>query len=108
MNKNIDFVKDINERYGTLEYDLDKKLRVIECEETKFKEFNDAYRSQYEANEFDACPNSLEAAKKRNLKIIEDLEKAKARLRSRIIYSPLEQILAKAQKKYLESLEIFV
>ena len=42
-----------------------------ECEEIKFKEFDDAQRSQYETNEFDACPNSLEAAKKRNLKIIE-------------------------------------
>lgn len=42
-----------------------------EFEETKFKEFNDAHRSQYDANEFDACPSSLEAAKKRNLKIIE-------------------------------------
>lgn len=37
----------------------------------KFKELDDAQRSQYETNEFDACPNSLEAAKKRNLKIIE-------------------------------------
>lgn len=29
MNANIDFVKDINERYCSLEYELDKKLKAM-------------------------------------------------------------------------------
>lgn len=29
MNANIDFVKDINERYCSLEYELDKKLKTM-------------------------------------------------------------------------------
>lgn len=29
MNANIDFVRDINERYCSLEYELDKKLKMV-------------------------------------------------------------------------------
>lgn len=28
-NVNIDFIKDINERYGSLEFELDKKLSTM-------------------------------------------------------------------------------
>lgn len=29
MNANIDFIRDINERYCSLEYELDKKLKTM-------------------------------------------------------------------------------
>lgn len=75
------------------------------------------------SNGFETCPSTLEEAKKRNRKIIEvwklrllsgteminllfkqDLEQARAYLRSRVIYSPLEAILEKAQKNYFTAL----
>lgn len=39
-----------------------------------------------------------------NLKTFQDLEMVKARLRSRVVYSPLESILKKAKDNYLAAL----
>lgn len=92
MNANIDFVKDINERYCSLEYELEKRLKTMydlwsfffvikltfflswlifsEAAETKFESLN-ASDGKSITNEFDSCPSSLEEARKRNRKIIQ-------------------------------------
>ncbi|CRK93240.1 CLUMA_CG006784, isoform A [Clunio marinus] len=99
MNANIDFIRDINERYCSLEYELDKNLKKIEADES-ILEANKTSDGRSITNEFDSYPSSLEEARKRNRKILDDLEQARAFLRSRVIYSPLEAILEKAQKNY--------
>ena len=85
-----------------------------------------------ETNELDSYPQTLNEARKRNRKIIEvcckirhihpsrkflwlilfvwfffcqDLEKAKARLRMRVMFSPLDEIHEKAQNNYFAAIQ---
>ncbi|KAG5676546.1 hypothetical protein PVAND_006371 [Polypedilum vanderplanki] len=102
---NIDFIKDINLRYSSLESDLEKKLKAIEADEAKFEDQKISSDGKSETNSIDAYPSTLDEARKRNRKIIEELEVAKARLRSRILFSPLESIIEKAQQNYFAALE---
>ena len=89
------------------------------------EQYNASADANTETNESDSYPATLNEARKRNRKIIEvwckikhihplknfminsicvvfcqDLEKAKARLRMRVMFSPLDEIHEKAQNNY--------
>ncbi|CAG9798462.1 unnamed protein product [Chironomus riparius] len=105
MNAKIDFIEDIHMRYSSLEIDLDKKLKSIEEAETNLDEQFDTSDANTETNELDSYPQTLNEARKRNKKIIEDLEKAKARLRMRVMFSPLDEIHEKAENNYFAAIQ---
>ncbi|KAL7043517.1 hypothetical protein ACKWTF_001549 [Chironomus riparius] len=73
--------------------------------ETNLDEQFDTSDANTETNELDSYPQTLNEARKRNKKIIEDLEKAKARLRMRVMFSPLDEIHEKAENNYFAAIQ---
>jgi hypothetical protein len=70
-------------------------------EEEQLNQANNAIQAERDGPPLNR-PNSLQEAQKRNAAILRELGVAKARLRSRASYSPLEAILQKAVQNYLD------
>ncbi|XP_016969751.1 uncharacterized protein LOC108037639 [Drosophila rhopaloa] len=100
----MDLVKEINDKYLALEAEIDQKLEKVQAEELKLERQNEklAERSIYTP-----APKvlSYEEALLRNTNTLKALEIAKARLRSRSTYSPVEKLLQKALQNYRKELE---
>ncbi|XP_050083033.1 uncharacterized protein LOC126569757 isoform X1 [Anopheles aquasalis] len=98
MTKEIDFVADLNDKYAALEYELDEKLKAVAQAEQQLQSGS----SKLHRKEHPEINHSLETAKQRNFTLLKSLEVAKARLRSRATFSPLETILQKAIGNYVK------
>ncbi|KAH8357051.1 hypothetical protein KR200_008620 [Drosophila serrata] len=121
----MDIIKEINDKYLALEAEIDQKLEKVQIEELKLERQNEKLAES--SNPHPPAPKvlSYEEALLRNsntLKVselhfpIEDpllrycillqaLEIAKARLRSRSTYSPVEKLLQQALENYRKELE---
>ncbi|ALC37929.1 CG13949 [Drosophila busckii] len=100
----MDLIKEINEKYQALEAEIDKKLEKVQTEEQRLERQYEkiAEKSAHAAT----APKQLsyEEALKRNANTLKSLEVAKARLRSRTTYSPVEKILQRALDNYNKEL----
>ncbi|XP_050083034.1 uncharacterized protein LOC126569757 isoform X2 [Anopheles aquasalis] len=83
MTKEIDFVADLNDNAQA-----EQQLQ--------------SGSSKLHRKEHPEINHSLETAKQRNFTLLKSLEVAKARLRSRATFSPLETILQKAIGNYVK------
>ncbi|XP_055548091.1 uncharacterized protein LOC129731801 [Wyeomyia smithii] len=99
MNKEIDYISDINEKYAAMEYELDEKLKSLHHKELVLSQTYDQQTPDKTKMKSDI---TLEAAQLRNFELLKSLEVSKARLRSRATFSPLETILQKAIENYLK------
>ncbi|XP_022222450.2 uncharacterized protein LOC111074114 [Drosophila obscura] len=100
----MDLIKEINEKYMALESEIDQKLEKVQAEELKLE------RQTEKLAKISIHPSppkvlSYEEALLRNTNTLKSLELAKARLRSRITYSPVEKLLQEALDKYRKELE---
>ncbi|XP_017491731.1 PREDICTED: uncharacterized protein LOC108379884 [Rhagoletis zephyria] len=83
----MDVISEINEKYSALEAEIDKRLEKIKADEKKLEKLQEQNGNQTAAQ------------------TTKSLEIAKARLRSRSTFSPVEQILEKAIANYKRDLE---
>ncbi|EDW03462.1 uncharacterized protein LOC6562327 [Drosophila grimshawi] len=99
----MDLIQEINEKYQALEAEIDKKLEKVQAEELKLERQNEKL-----AEKSAAAPSpkvlSYEEALQRNANTLKSLEIAKARLRSRSTYSPVEKLLQRALENYKKEL----
>ncbi|XP_053672689.1 uncharacterized protein LOC128723012 [Anopheles nili] len=102
MAKDINFISDINEKYTSLECDLESKLKmIVKTEQTL--ELKDATKTgETTSCRITSANSSCNSFKQRNFELMKSLEISKARLRSRATFSPLEIILQKAIGNYLK------
>ncbi|XP_037960512.1 uncharacterized protein LOC119689696 [Teleopsis dalmanni] len=101
MNQD-DAIKSILEKYNRAEIEENKKLDAIKKQEKSLEKLNtlqSAYSNSKIKQRLD-CKETIIY----NADIIKSLEMAKARLRSRSVYSPLEPILEKAINNYKKDL----
>ncbi|XP_017046111.1 uncharacterized protein LOC108091431 [Drosophila ficusphila] len=100
----MDLIKEINDKYLALEAEIDLKLEKVQAEELKLERQNEKL---VETSIYTPVPKvlSYEEALLRNTNTLKSLEIAKARLRSRSTYSPVEKILQKALENYRKELE---
>ncbi|EDW65036.1 tropomyosin-1, isoforms 33/34 [Drosophila virilis] len=101
----MDLIKEINEKYQALEAEIDKKLEKVQAEEQKLERQNDKL-AEKSTNAQSPKILSFEEALQRNANTLKSLEIAKARLRSRTTYSPVEKLLQRALENYKNELEI--
>ncbi|KAH8352694.1 hypothetical protein KR084_005730 [Drosophila pseudotakahashii] len=99
----MDLIKEINDKYLALEEEIDQKLEKVQAEELKLERQNEKLADTSTT----AVPRvlSYEEALLRNTNTLKALEIAKARLRSRSTYSPVEKLLQKALQNYRKELE---
>ncbi|KAH8393965.1 hypothetical protein KR215_011302 [Drosophila sulfurigaster] len=99
----MDLIKEINEKYQALEAEIDKKLEKVHAEEAKLERQNERLA---EKSAIVQSPKilSYEEALQRNANTLKSLEIAKARLRSRSTYSPVEKLLECALENYKKEL----
>ncbi|XP_016933803.2 uncharacterized protein [Drosophila suzukii] len=99
----MDLIKEINDKYLALEAEIDQKLEKVQAEELKLERQNEKLAD----TSIIAAPRvlSYEEALLRNTNTLKALEIAKARLRSRSTYSPVEKLLQKALQNYRKELE---
>ncbi|XP_017154513.1 uncharacterized protein LOC108163625 [Drosophila miranda] len=100
----MDLIKEINDKYMALESEIDQKLEKVQAEELKLE------RETEKLAKISIHPPppkvlSYEEALLRNTNTLKSLELAKARLRSRITYSPVEKLLHEALDNYRKELE---
>ncbi|KAH8360987.1 hypothetical protein KR093_006227 [Drosophila rubida] len=100
----MDLIKEINEKYQALEAEIDKKLEKVHAEEAKLERQHDRFA---EKSALMQSPKvlSYEEALQRNANTLKSLEIAKARLRSRSTYSPVEKLLGRSLENYKKELE---
>ncbi|XP_011189161.1 uncharacterized protein LOC105216390 [Zeugodacus cucurbitae] len=99
----MDVIGEINEKYSALEAEIDRRLEKIKADENKLQKLE-----EQRANKTSAQTNkvlSYEESIARNTNLLKSLDIAKARLRSRSTFSPVEQILEKAIANYKRDLE---
>ncbi|XP_016956570.1 uncharacterized protein LOC108029032 [Drosophila biarmipes] len=99
----MDLIKEINDKYLALEAEIDQKLEKVQAEELKLERQNERLADTSGT----AAPRvlSYEEALLRNTNTLKALEIAKARLRSRSTYSPVEKLLQRALQNYRKELE---
>ncbi|XP_017132125.1 uncharacterized protein LOC108149207 [Drosophila elegans] len=100
----MDLIKEINDKYLALEAEIDQKLEKVQAEELKLERQNEKLA---ETSIHTPAPKvlSYEDALLRNTNTLKALEIAKARLRSRSTYSPVEKLLQEALQNYRKELE---
>ncbi|XP_017075210.1 uncharacterized protein LOC108110623 [Drosophila eugracilis] len=100
----MDLIKEINDKYLALEAEIDQKLEKVQAEELKLERQNEKL---VETSIYTPAPRvlSYEEALLRNTNTLKALEIAKARLRSRSTYSPVEKLLQQALHNYKKELE---
>ncbi|EDW87192.1 uncharacterized protein LOC6526358 [Drosophila yakuba] len=100
----MDLIKEINDKYMALEAEIDQKLEKVQAEELKLERQNEQLA---ETSICAPAPKvlSYEEALLRNTNTLKALEIAKARLRSRSTYSPVEKLLQQALHNYRKELE---
>nr|NP_001259848.1 uncharacterized protein Dmel_CG13949, isoform B [Drosophila melanogaster]NP_001259849.1 uncharacterized protein Dmel_CG13949, isoform C [Drosophila melanogaster]NP_608552.1 uncharacterized protein Dmel_CG13949, isoform A [Drosophila melanogaster]AAF51444.1 uncharacterized protein Dmel_CG13949, isoform A [Drosophila melanogaster]AGB92385.1 uncharacterized protein Dmel_CG13949, isoform B [Drosophila melanogaster]AGB92386.1 uncharacterized protein Dmel_CG13949, isoform C [Drosophila melanogast len=100
----MDLIKEINDKYMALEAEIDQKLEKVQAEELKLERQNEQLA---ESSICAPAPKvlSYEEALLRNTNTLKALEIAKARLRSRSTYSPVEKLLQQALQNYRRELE---
>ncbi|KAH8412223.1 hypothetical protein KR009_000544 [Drosophila setifemur] len=100
----MDLIKEINDKYLALEAEIDQKLEKVQAEELKLERQNERLA---ETSLHPPAPKvlSYEEALLRNTNTLKALEIAKARLRSRSTYSPVEKLLQQALQNYRKELE---
>ncbi|XP_067625949.1 uncharacterized protein [Eurosta solidaginis] len=100
----MDVIGEINEKYSALEAEIDSRLEKIKTEEKKLEKLQEqrSNKSSSQTNKVLSYEESLT----RNTNLLKSLEIAKARLRSRSTFSPVEQILEKAIANYKRDLEM--
>uniref|UniRef100_A0A1B0FEQ3 Uncharacterized protein n=1 Tax=Glossina morsitans morsitans TaxID=37546 RepID=A0A1B0FEQ3_GLOMM len=91
----MDIIKEIHSKYSALESEVDNQLDIIKREENKLAKQN-ARSLEKSSTRQTVKILSYEEALARNNNLLKSLEIAKARLRSRSTYSPVEGILRKA------------
>ncbi|KAH8409491.1 hypothetical protein KR222_007243 [Zaprionus bogoriensis] len=101
----MDLIKEINEKYQALEAEIDKKLEKVQAEELKLELENERLTEKSAAAQLPKVL-SYEEALQRNANTLKSLEIAKARLRSRSTYSPVEKLLQRALANYKKELEM--
>ncbi|KAH8334269.1 hypothetical protein KR059_008207 [Drosophila kikkawai] len=101
----MDVIKEINDKYMALEAEIDQKLEKVQIEELKLERQNEKLAES--SNLHPPAPKvlSYEEALLRNSNTLKALEIAKARLRSRSTYSPVEKLLQQALDNYRKELE---
>ncbi|XP_053959265.1 uncharacterized protein LOC128863886 [Anastrepha ludens] len=99
----MDVISEINEKYSALEAEIDRRLDKIKIEEKKLEKLQEQRASKTSAQTTKVL--SYEESLARNTNLLKSLEIAKARLRSRSTFSPVEQILEKAIANYKRDLE---
>ncbi|XP_054743403.1 uncharacterized protein LOC129248022 [Anastrepha obliqua] len=99
----MDVISEINEKYSALEAEIDRRLDKIKMEEKKLEKLQEQRASKTSAQTTKVL--SYEESLARNTNLLKSLEIAKARLRSRSTFSPVEQILEKAIANYKSDLE---
>ncbi|XP_020799213.1 uncharacterized protein LOC110177038 [Drosophila serrata] len=101
----MDIIKEINDKYLALEAEIDQKLEKVQIEELKLERQNEKLAES--SNLHPPAPKvlSYEEALLRNSNTLKALEIAKARLRSRSTYSPVEKLLQQALENYRKELE---
>ncbi|XP_036329142.1 uncharacterized protein LOC118741316 [Rhagoletis pomonella] len=99
----MDVISEINEKYSALEAEIDKRLEKIKADEKKLEKLQEQNGNQTAAQTTKVL--SYEESIARNTNLLKSLEIAKARLRSRSTFSPVEQILEKAIANYKRDLE---
>ncbi|XP_040163568.1 uncharacterized protein LOC120900528 [Anopheles arabiensis] len=102
MVKDLDFIQDINEKYGGLEFELHGKLEEIVKMEHSLQVNEAKTDDKSKTGKVESFNSSTETMKRRNHELLKSLEISKARLRSRATFSPLESILQKAIGNYLK------
>ncbi|XP_034473807.1 golgin subfamily A member 6-like protein 22 [Drosophila innubila] len=100
----MDLIKEINEKYQALEAEIDKKLEKVQAEEQKLERQQERIAEKSTAVQSPKVL-SYEEALQRNANTLKSLEIAKARLRSRSTYSPVEKLLQRALENYKRELE---
>ncbi|KAH8271058.1 hypothetical protein KR018_005839 [Drosophila ironensis] len=100
----MDLIKEINDKYLALEAEIDQKLEKVQAEELKLERQTERLT---ETSLHPPAPKvlSYEEALLRNSNTLKALEIAKARLRSRSTYSPVEKLLQQARENYRKELE---
>ncbi|XP_011199553.2 uncharacterized protein LOC105223510 [Bactrocera dorsalis] len=98
----MDVISEINEKYSALEAEIDRRLEKIKADENKLQKLEEqrAKKTPAQANKVLSYEESIE----RNKNLLKSLDIAKARLRSRSTFSPVEQILEKAIANYKREL----
>ncbi|XP_039950974.1 uncharacterized protein LOC126753150 [Bactrocera neohumeralis] len=98
----MDVISEINEKYSALEAEVDRRLEKIKVDENKLQKLEEqrAKKTPAQANK----TLSYEECIERNTNLLKSLDIAKARLRSRSTFSPVEQILEKAIANYKREL----
>ncbi|XP_017858284.1 PREDICTED: uncharacterized protein LOC108610602 [Drosophila arizonae] len=99
----MDLIKEINEKYQALEAEIDKKLEKVQAEELKLERQSEKLAEKATATQSHKIL-SYEEALQRNANTLKSLEIAKARLRSRSTYSPVEKLLQRALENYKNEL----
>ncbi|SPP79118.1 uncharacterized protein LOC117582463 [Drosophila guanche] len=99
----MDLIKEINEKYMALESEIDQKLDKVHAEELKLERENEKL-AKISIHPPPPKVLSYEEALLRNTNTLKSLELAKARLRSRITYSPVEKLLQQALDNYRKEL----
>ncbi|KAL7742435.1 hypothetical protein ACLKA6_019065 [Drosophila palustris] len=100
----MDLIKEINEKYQALEAEIDKKLEKVQAEEQKLERQEERLAEKSTALQSPKVL-SYEQALQRNANTLKSLEIAKARLRSRSTYSPVEKLLQRALENYKKELD---
>ncbi|KAH8278093.1 uncharacterized protein [Drosophila bipectinata] len=100
----MDLIKEINDKYLALEAEIDQKLEKVQAEELKLELQTERLA---ETSLHPPAPKvlSYEEALLRNSNTLKALDIAKARLRSRSTYSPVEKLLQQALENYRKELE---
>ncbi|KAH8324341.1 hypothetical protein KR074_005796 [Drosophila pseudoananassae] len=100
----MDLIKEINDKYLALEAEIDQKLEKVQAEELKLELQTERL---VETSLHPPAPKvlSYEEALLRNTNTLKALDIAKARLRSRSTYSPVEKLLQQALENYRKELE---
>ncbi|EDW77663.1 uncharacterized protein Dwil_GK24440 [Drosophila willistoni] len=101
----MDLIKEINEKYSALEEEIDNKLERVQTEEQKLENEKEKLADKAKINMPATKVLSYEEALLRNTNTLKSLEIAKARLRSRTTYSPVEKLLQQAMDNYKKELE---
>ncbi|KAH8237998.1 hypothetical protein KR032_010560 [Drosophila birchii] len=101
----MDVIKEINDKYLALEAEIDQKLEKVQIEELKLERQNEKLAESSNLHPPAAKVLSYDEALLRNSNTLKALEIAKARLRSRSTYSPVEKLLQQALENYRKELE---
>ncbi|XP_014087431.1 uncharacterized protein [Bactrocera oleae] len=98
----MDAISEINEKYSALEAEIDRRLEKIKADENKLQKLEQQRTKKTSAQTNKVL--SYEESIARNTNLLKSLDIAKARLRSRATFSPVEQILETAIANYKRDL----